>query len=98
QAGGGGGVAGLGERVLDEAGVRLFGLADAEHGLRDDLDAERGEQGLHLGGLLGVVAGEDESGAHDLLAPGAIAPCSAHGGAVAAAPTGVRGTAAGSSA
>ena len=44
QAGGAGGVAGLGDGVLDEAGVGLLGLAHVEGRLGQHLDAQRGEE------------------------------------------------------
>ena len=48
QAGGAGGVAGLGDGVLDEAGVGLFSFADVEGRLGQHLDAEQGGAGSSL--------------------------------------------------
>ena len=65
KAGGGGGVAGLEKRVLDRSSGAAPQLRRRRTGLQEHLSMpSRGEQGLHLGGLLGVVAGEDESFAH----------------------------------
>ena len=54
------GVAGLGQGVLDEGAVRLFGFGNAEIALRDDFEAERGKERIQLLHLLGVVGGENE--------------------------------------
>ena len=60
QAGDACGVARLLQRVFDEGGVRLLALGHAELPLRDQFPAERGEDGVELFQLLGVVRGEDE--------------------------------------
>ena len=60
QAGGAGGVAGLGDGVLDEAGVGLFGFAHVEGRLGQHLDAQRGEQRGEFLEFAGVAAGEHE--------------------------------------
>src|SRR5947208_11781318 len=53
-------VARLGERVLDESAVRLFGIGYSEARLRNDLHAERREQRLELAELPGIGGGEHE--------------------------------------
>ena len=53
-------VARLGQRVLDEGAVRLFGLGDAELRLRQHLDAERREHALELAQLAGIVGCDDQ--------------------------------------
>src|SRR5690349_141767 len=58
EAGGAAGVARLGERVLEEGGVRLVGLGDAELSLRGELD--RGKDGTDLPQLAAVPRGEHE--------------------------------------
>jgi len=50
----------LGALEEGEGLVRLVCLGDAERGLRDDRDAERGEQRIDLAQLAGVVARQDE--------------------------------------
>src|SRR5689334_5880977 len=51
----------FGERVLDKGVVRLLGLGHAERGLRDDFEAERGEQRFELAHLARVVRREDDA-------------------------------------
>ena len=61
----GSGMAGLGEGVLDEAGVRFLGLGNAQLALRDELQTQGLKQRLQFLQLLGVVGGQDQSFAHD---------------------------------
>src|SRR5687768_15232152 len=50
----------LGERILEEGGVRLVGLRDAERRLRHQLDGQRGEDGADLPQLAGIARREDQ--------------------------------------
>lgn len=61
QPAGGCGVAGLGERVLDEGVVRLLGFRDAERALRDQLDRHRRQQRTEFLQLLGVVGRQHQA-------------------------------------
>ena len=54
------GVARLGQRVLNERGMRLFGFRHIEIRLRHGFQPERGEQRSEFAQLAGVVGGDDD--------------------------------------
>ncbi|MNT15699.1 hypothetical protein D3C72_1507680 [compost metagenome] len=55
------GMARLGQRVLDEGDVRLFGLGHAQFALGHQFDAQGREQGGKLAQLAGVVGRQDDT-------------------------------------
>ena len=55
-----GGVARLGQRILDEGTVRLWTFGNAQFLLRNDFPAERRENLAKFAQLAGIAGGDDE--------------------------------------